>query len=241
MPKSLKQLRREAREKDMRELVNTYGADAETDDDDEVDRWNFNMMRLPGKGVKQGRHDDEIPDKLKGKSVFVSHEDHARFALRDDVLKHLSQKGRGLIYDDDETEIGMFFEEEGRRIYDFDYALDKIRDFDIEKSERQSYKKRGGKKGMAARDKKEGEERDKEIKELKEKLQLALKDDPNLPLWGTSGSGWWDEYVDDPPLPKPTPEQAEAIKKLRDIPSLTDTSTDLEGEVKKLMSVYGIR
>mgnify|MGYP003137290460 CR=1 FL=1 len=116
MPKSLKQLRREAREKDMRELVNTYGADAETDDDDEVDRWNFNMMRLPGKGSKKGQHDDEIPDKLKGKSVFVSHEDHKRKFLHDDVLRYLSQKGRGLIYDVDETEIGMFFEEEGYMI-----------------------------------------------------------------------------------------------------------------------------
>ncbi len=45
------------------------------------------------------------------------------------------------------------------------------------------------------------------------------------------------------PPPKPNPEQAEAIKNLRDINelSLKDTSTNLKGEVKKLMSSYGIR
>mgnify|MGYP003120675618 CR=1 FL=1 len=43
--------------------------------------------------------------------------------------------------------------------------------------------------------------------------------------------------------PKPNPEQAEAIKNLRDINELSikNTRTDLKGEVNKLMSSYGIR
>ncbi len=240
-----------AREKDMKEVIKEQEIPDENGRRGDPTKY---LMRMPGEGLEK-LYDGEIPSEFKGKLMYVSgHPSHDGVTIYSDKLEKEEFPRRHA-----DEEIGAIEKDmDGKDQYFFLENLEIIEPPVKEKTRYEHIKDAREQRKEIKRQKKreEREEKskaqDKEFQELRKQLQDTLKNDPNLPILRRPVGGWWGEFVDDPPLSygypevgysSPNPEQAEAIKNLRDINDIAvkDTSSNLKGDVNELMSLYGIR
>ncbi len=231
---SEKQLQREAREKDMKEVIK----EQEIEDENGIrGDPTIYLMRMPGKGFEK-KYDGEIPSEFKGKLMYVSGVPDGGVYIYSDELegevapRRHSAEEIGIIHTGMDGKDEYFFFETFEIIeppVKEKLSIEQIKDA---REERKKIKKQTKKKAKR-------KAQDKEIQELKKQLQDTLKNDPNLPIRRMIPAGGLSEFIP----PQPNPEQAKAIKNLRDINDIAikDTSSNLKGDVNKLMSLYGIR
>jgi len=225
---------RKARERDMKEVIKEQEIEDATGFRGDPTLY---LKRMPGKGFEK-KYEGEIPSEFKGKLMYVARTPDGSVSIYSDKLekevfpRRLADEEIGTIDTGMDGKDEYFFFETFEIIeppVKEKLSIEQIKDA---REERKKIKKQTKKKAKR-------KAQDKEIKELKKQLQDTLKNDPNLPIRRMIPAGGLSEFIP----PQPNPEQAKAIKNLRDINDIAvkDTSSNLKGDVNKLISLYGIR